>query len=71
MAHDGELGCALGVALGGEAGSERMSGEQSIEPYSARAAFKADYGPECAAETLDELDEFIKIGKVPWESEVE
>jgi hypothetical protein len=39
--------------------------------HSARAALKGDYGPEYAAEALDELDEFIKIGKVPWESEVE
>jgi hypothetical protein len=39
--------------------------------HAARAALKADYGPEYAAETLGELEEFIKTGKVPWESEVE
>jgi hypothetical protein len=35
MADDGEFWCALAVALGGESGSERVSGEQPVEATSA------------------------------------
>ena len=38
MAHDCQLGRSLGVALGGEAGPQRMTGERAVETDCERAA---------------------------------
>jgi hypothetical protein len=51
VAHDREFRRALGVALGGEASSERVAGESAVEPDSQRTSLDhVGYGP--VAETL-------------------